>query len=510
MLPPYIVHAEYAFAHHTRMEGSKLKPVLTPNRNSSDTTTSVAKETVSRHLLSALALCTLLPALDTSLVNANLPLLAQSFHTSLRAVQWVVLMYLLSMTCLVVGAGRLADIHARRVILLAGIALFSLSALAAAMAPNLAFLLVARAGQGLGAAIMSALAIASVGDAVPKEKTGRAMGLLGTMSAVGTCSGPVLAAIFGGILRSTDSAWRYLFVPDLLLGLIIFLLIWRYLPVADIPPAGSKKKFDIGGMLVLAVSLAAFALGLSLLRGYETPDTAWYASWHGGVLLLLLAAAASRQFARMQVRSAAPLLDMRILRTPVFGHGLLLNLLVAAVMMSTLVIGPFYLLHGLGLNAWQSGLVLAAGPLASAICGVPAGRLVDQFGAARMLKRALLLMCSACLALSLLPLKAGVLGYLLPILCLTPGYALFQAANNTGMLAQITPDQRGLISALLSLARNLGLISGAAFIGSLFAGLAGAMDHAQQVSEAMRVCFAVAAGMAGVGLLLAGRMGKAM
>jgi len=162
-----------------------------------------------RWALASLSLSMLMPSLDTSIANAGLPTLAQAFTASFQAVQWIVLAYLLAITTLIVSVGRLGDIVGRRPLFLAGIGLFTVASLLCGVAPTLWLLIAARAAQGLGAAIMMALAVALVGETVPKAKTGSAMGLLGTMSAIGTTLGPSL----GGVLIA-GLGWRTIFLVN--------------------------------------------------------------------------------------------------------------------------------------------------------------------------------------------------------------------------------------------------------------------------------------------------------
>src|ERR1700740_3453853 len=159
-----------------------------------------------RWAVASLSLSMLLSSLSTSIANVALPTLAQAFTASFQEVQWVVLAYLLAITTLIVSAGRLADVTGRRRLLLVGILLFTLASVLCGVAPTLALLIAARAVQGLGAAIMMALTMAFVSETVPKARTGSAMGLLGTMSAIGTALGPSL----GGILIA-GLGWRALF-----------------------------------------------------------------------------------------------------------------------------------------------------------------------------------------------------------------------------------------------------------------------------------------------------------
>ncbi|WP_205833127.1 MFS transporter [Azohydromonas caseinilytica] len=436
-----------------------------------------------RRALASLSLCMLLPALGTSIANVALPTFTQAFGASFGAVQWVVLAYLLANTTLIVGAGRLGDLLGRRRLLLIGLVLFTVASLLCAAAPTLALLIAARAVQGVGAALLMALGMALVGETVPKKQAGRAMGLLGTTSAIGTALGPSL----GGLLIAAFG-WPALFLLSAALGLPALWLAWRYLPASR--PASDKDRpgFDLPGTLLLAATLAAYALAMTLGRG------------RFGLLnaaLLLGAALGLALFLWVQARSASPLVRLARLRDPVLGAGLALSVLVSAVVMATLVVGPFYLAGALGLASAAVGLVMSAGPVLSALAGVPSGRLVDRLGARRMSMAGLLGMAAGCVALCLVPAAWGVAGYVLAIAMLTPGYALFQAANNTAVMNDVPAEQRGVISGLLNLSRNLGLVTGASVMGSVFAFGSGALDLGaappQALTAGLRATFGVAA-----------------
>ncbi len=209
----------------------------------------------------------LLSSLGTSIANVALPTLAQAFEASFQAVQWVILAYLLGITILIVSVGRLGDILGRRRLLLAGIVLFTAAGAVCGVAPELWVLLGARAAQGLGAAVMMALTMALVDETVPKSKTGSAMGVLATMAATGTALGPSL----GGVLIA-GPGWRTIFLVTVPLGVLAFVLARRTLP-ADLPEATTgqvgfdKGGFDNAGTLLLALTLAAYALAMTLGRG---------------------------------------------------------------------------------------------------------------------------------------------------------------------------------------------------------------------------------------------------
>jgi MFS family permease len=184
-------------------------------------------------------------------------------------------------------------------------------------------------------------------------------------------------------------------------------------------------------------------------------------------------------------------------RGPVLSASLAMSALVSTVMMATLVVGPFYLSGALGLDAALVGIVLSVGPLVAALTGVPAGRIADRFGAQRMTIAGLIGIAAGSFILSLTPATLGIPGYIAPIVVITVGYALFQTANNTVVMADIRPDRRGVISGMLNLSRNLGLISGASVMGAVFAVASATTDITtappEAVATGMRITFAVAA-----------------
>jgi len=198
---------------------------------------------------------------------------------------------------------------------------------------------------------------------------------------------------------------------------------------------------------------------------------------------------------------------LALLRDPVLGAGFAMSALVTTVVMATLVVGPFYLSGALALDAARVGLAMSCGPIVAALAGVPAGRLVDRLGARRMTIAGLVGMAFGCAILPMLPARFGVAGYIGPLALITAGYALFQAANNTAVMADVRADQRGVVAGLLTLSRNLGLVTGASVMGAVFALGAGASDMAaarpQDVAAGMRITFAVAAALIGAALAIA-------
>ena len=286
----------------------------------------------------ALALSMLLASLGTSIANIALPALAQAFAVPFSSVQMVVVAYLASLTVVVVIAGRFGDRFGLKPMLLTGLTIFTLASLICAIAPNLLFLVWARGAQGIGAAFLMTLAMALMRQTASEARVGRAMGLLGTVSALGTALGPSL----GGLLIPV-TGWRGIFWVQVPLAILALVLVFRLVQ----HPAEGKEMVS--------------ARLWSMLSGSILPY-------------------------------------------------LFVNILVAAVMMTTLVVGPFYLALALGLKEASIGFVMAVGPVISIVSGVPSGRLVDALGSRRVLAIGFALLAVGAFLLAVLPNRSGVVG----------------------------------------------------------------------------------------------------
>jgi EmrB/QacA subfamily drug resistance transporter len=445
-------------------------------------------------ILTSLSLSMLLSSLGTSIANVALPTFTLAFEASFQQVQWVVLAYLLAITTFIVSVGRLGDVTGYRRLLLGGILLFTGASVLCGSAPNLWLLIAARTAQGLGAATMMALTMALVGATVPKTRIGSAMGMLGMTSAIGTALGPSL----GGVLIAGLS-WRAIFLINLPLGLIAFYLAHRFVPPDQAKETGGRSGFDHAGTLLLIITLAAYALAMTMGRG------------HFGlinVILLLSAGIGCGLFVFAESKAASPLLNLKLFLDPLLSVSLIMSVIVSTVMMATLVVGPFYLARGLGLDAAKVGLVMSVGPLVAALTGVPAGRLTDGCGAKRVTVTGLIAIATGSFLLAVIPAIYGIVGYIVPMVIMTTGYALFQTANNTAVMSNILPDQRGVISGMLNLSRNLGLITGASAMGAIFAAGAGTSNitaaSPESVASGMRLTFAVAASLVVLALMIEG------
>lgn len=444
----------------------------------------------------ALALSMLLSSLGVSIANAALPTLAKAFGASFPEVQWIVLAYLLAVTVLIVSVGGIGDILGRRRVLLAGILLYSTASLLCGLAPTLRVLIAARAVQGIGGATAIALSLALVSEIVAKDRIGRTMGLLGTTSAVGTALGPSLSG-----LLIAGLGWRAIFIVLAPLGILNFYLVFRYLPFRAQEASIAQGRFDRLGTLLLGLTLALYAFAVTAKSGHLDRHN---------LALLLAAVGSGGLFLLVEKKATTPLIRLESLRDGALSASLAMNAIVSTVMMSTLVIGPLYLSRALGLEQTLIGLIMSVGPGMSILSGVPAGRLVDRLGAPRVATMGLLEMAVGTISLILLPSMFGVAGYVLAVALLSPGYQLFLAANSTSVMTGVSSEQRGVVSGMLGLSRNLGLITGASVMGTVFSFASKTTQIATArpgaVASGMQMTFTVSTALLAVALCIAFRV----
>lgn len=429
-----------------------------------------------------------LSSLGGSVVNVGLPTLSRAFAISFPQAQWIVIAYFLAVISLIVNAGRLADSVGRQRLILAGLALFGLASIGAGAASSFWFLIGARALQGVGGAIMLVLAFALVCDIVRPERLGSALGLLAAMSGLGTAAGPSL----GGLLIAV-SGWRALFLVNVPVCIAIAWMIYRTVP-RTLHPEATPWRPDWAGTALLISALCAYCYA-------ATPASGHFAT--GNAIALTLAVAAAAAFILVERRAADPLLRLGMFRDVVLCGNLAMSVIGSAVIMATLVVGPFYLVEGLRMKPVQAGLILSAGPVISVIAGVPIGRLVDRLGIAAMSISGLVIMGAGTMALALGEGIVGLPRFVGAMIAVMGGYGAFQIANNAAVMAKSSSGTRGNFAGMINLSRNIGLVTGASVMASIFS--ATAHDQTSPglaAAHGLRATFAAAAGMVAVAVAI--------
>lgn len=386
--------------------------------------------------------------LDASIVTLAYRPLRTEFSTSLAAVQWVSLSYLLVLAALLIPVGRLADAHGRKLVYLYGFVVFSAASAACGLAPSLGALIGFRVLQGVGAAMLQANSVALVVTSAPRERMRTALGIQAAAQAIGLALGPTV----GGLLVSTIG-WRWVFGINVPVGVLAVVAGVYLLPrTRSLTPTG---VWDRSGMVLLAAATTTGLLGVSAASGLGLP------SWATAVLLVLAAACVAGFLLREQ-RAAVPLLDPALLRNRAIGAGLIGALCGYLVLFGPLVLVPI-VLTGAGSSELHAGLVLTALPAGFALAATMGERLLplSWTDRARGTFGALL----GVVVLATLVAAPLTTAWLLPLLG-TLGVALgiFTPANNSLVMRVIPTHVAGTGGGLLNMTRSLGTALGVAAV----------------------------------------------
>ncbi|MCX7444741.1 MFS transporter [Corynebacterium sp. P7003] len=413
--------------------------------------------------LMALAWCATTAQVGVSAVPVVLPAVAAWSDGGPGTARWIVTAFLLGMTAVGPVVGYLGDLLGRDRVLLGAAVLFTATAALCALAPSPGVLIAARAIQGAAGAALAVLLVAAVRDLLTVRRSGSGLGLLGSATAAGTAAGPVLAGVLVDAI-----GWRAVFwmLACLSLSTAVLLRATRGGTGGTHPVGRPRRRPDIAGAVLLMVAVLAYAAACGGAGG--SPARA--------VGLLAVAVTALVVLHRIESRAPRPLLPGWLLGSPTVRRAVAHMVVVGAVMMSTLVIGPFHLSAAHGLAPRDIGLIMALGPLTSVVAGVVTGRFVTGDTAPGLTVLGLAWMGVAVTVLAVGEPWLGVPGYVAGTVLLAPGYQLFMAANNMTVLESVPGNRRGTAAGILGLARNIGLVTGSAALGSVFLRVAGATD----------------------------------
>lgn len=407
-----------------------------------------------RLLVTGLSIAIFMSSLDTSVVNVVLPTLVTVLHTTFTGVQWVVLSYLLVVASFIVGAGKLGDVIGKKNLYIGGLAVFTAASALCGMSTGIVMLVLSRALQGIGAAILMALGFAIAQECVSREKIFRSMTILTAMVSLGFAVGPTLG---GGLINIFG--WQSIFYINVPLGIITIILLMRAIPPSVVK---TKSAFDWQGTLALAITLASYVCAMTL------SETLGFAS---GLVLSLFAVSALGLllFIWLQSWIKYPLITLGMLKDRLLATSLLTSIFVYSNLMCAQILASFFLARVEGLSEAKIGIALSVGPLTTTILGFVGGALAKRFGPRRIMIIGVSIMALGSLSMSTLEASGGSLGFILRIAVINGGLALFQTPNNALVMGAAQPDQRGVVSGLLALGRSLGQITGASVMSSLFA-----------------------------------------
>ena len=412
--------------------------------------------------LSVASLATLLVTADTGQLSIALPAIIAEFNADLTLASWIALVYALITASLYLPCGRLSDLIGIGKVFSAGFILYAAGALAAGWSQSAEQLVLFRAFQAAGSALIMANNFALVTALFPPEERGRAMGISGgTVSALGYTLGPVL----GGFLTYAFG-WRSNLYLSAVLALV-GLAAARYLlppesrgerPVA--PTSSSKEPFDFPGAITFALSISLLLLALASAQKGTWGSPLVAVEFVGGIVVLVL-------FVWLEHRARFPLLDLTLFRIPAFTLGNTARWISFITMSINVLLMPFFLQLGMGLDPLRAGLLVVPTPFAMALLAPLTGWMSERFIPERLCSLGLIISAVAFLSLSFLAVKATSFTVVLWLSVLGFGMGLFQTPNNNLLMSSLPRQRLGVGSSFLSIVRSLGNSVGAALAATI-------------------------------------------
>ena len=418
-----------------------------------------------------------LSVVDGNICNVALPTIAQQLGVSSADSIWVVNAFQLVIMMTLLPFSTLGELYSYKKVYLGGVAVFTVASVFCTLSHSLPMLIASRAFQGLGASMMMSVNTSIAKLVFPKRHLGKGVSINATVVALSAVSGPSIAA---GIL--SVAPWPWLFAINIPVGIITFLMGWRFLP--DNPTHVIGRRFNFQDALLNAV---VFGLLIGCIELYS----------HDGRLTTVLVGVAFLLvsgwfYVRTQLRRKYPMLPFDLLRIPMFSMSVITSIVSYTAQMLALVGMPFLLLHTFGMNAVETGVVMTAwpfivmfvAPLSGSLSGKVHPGLLGGFG--------LLLMSAGCFLLSYIPEDASHLDIAWRLMMCGAGFGFFQSPNNHLLLSSAPNHRAGSASGMLSTARLTGQATGAALVALLFHLFGDKAPHdAMLLAGILTVCAAV-------------------
>ncbi|KQP87181.1 multidrug MFS transporter [Methylobacterium sp. Leaf119] len=429
-----------------------------------------------------MALAISMAVLDGAIVNVALPVIARDLDVPASEAIFVVSAYQIAVTAALLPLATLGEIWGYRRVYLAGLAVFTVASLACAVSPNLASLTAARVAQGLGAAGIMSVNIALVRFIYPSRLIGRGVGNVALIVAVASAAGPTVAAAILSV-----AAWPWLFLVNLPVGLVALAVGARTLPRTP----RSARRFDLRSASLNALTVGLLIVGLD---AFADPDTRGLA-----VAAIAASVGVGIVFVRTQIRLAAPLLPLDLLRIPAFALSMVASICSFAAQMIAYVALPFYFHDALGFSETRTGFLMTPWPLAIAAMSPFAGRLADRVPPGLLGSLGLVLLAFGMAALALLPEAPTTLDIVWRLTLSGIGFGLFQSPNNKVIITSAPRERSGGASGMQASARLVGQSLGAAWVAVLFGlvpgGPAGAFAVTLWCAVALALAGALASGL---------------
>ena len=432
-----------------------------------------------------------------------LPDLMRSLKADLFSAVWILIVYMLVQTILVLTAGRLADMFGRKFMYVVGFALFGITSIAAGFCTEAWQLVVIRGLQGAAGAFMIANASAIVTDAFPKTQLGLALGTNMIVFSVGS----IIGTILGGWLTTLGWQWVFWFnVPFALLG-----TLWAVINLKELSQLDHSREHDVPGILVYMLAMTGLLVALTAggIEGWSTPLVL------PGILLALLG---FPLFAWIESRSSAPMIDVTLFKRPPFSLGNLAVFLNSIARSGVTILFVFYYQGLKGLDALTAGLFLVPIAASMLVASPFSGLLADRYGSRLLSIIGLALNTAGLVMMALLDVNTTFPFILTAMIIMGFGGGLFNSPNTRMIMTSVPPHRRGIAAGTRSMLANSGGVVSIALVlalvsshidskdlFSIFAGIStGLPDKAlAQFISGFQFSFWVLAGFSAASLLVA-------
>jgi EmrB/QacA subfamily drug resistance transporter len=436
-----------------------------------------------RKWLPLVAICTgtFMLLIDVTIVNVALPDMALDLGTSFDQLQWVVDVYALALSALVLGAGSLADLYGRRKVYLAGLLLFAVASLACGLAPNAELLIVARAVQGIGGAAMLATTIALINTSYEGRDRGTAFGIWGAVVGAAAALGPIL----GGAL--TELSWRWIFFVNLPISVLA--VVVTLVAVQEARQPGAPRP-DVPGIALFTLGAGGVVFGLvrAAADGWGAP-VAWGPLVAGLVVLAV--------WVLVERRRRAPMLDVSLFANRSFTGIMLGALLLNAAAFSASLYTSLWLQSVLGLSPLEGGLVFIPLSACSFVVAALAGRFLQTMAPRWVLGGGLMVIGVGSLLLALVDADSSWTVLVPGLAVLGVGVGVANPTLASAALATVPRERSGMASGAVNTARQLGFALGVAVLGSVFTAQATAALRDGGSPDPAGTASALTAGQAG-------------
>jgi EmrB/QacA subfamily drug resistance transporter len=406
-------------------------------------------------VFSLVAIAVFMTTLDSSIVNIALPTIMKNFQVTLTTIQWVVIIYLLTISSLLLAFGRLSDIKGRRWVYCRGFFIFSLGSLLCAIASNAFWLIAARSLQGIGAAMLMSCSPALVVDIFPAAERGRALGMVGTIVASGLTVGPAL----GGIILDLFS-WRIIFYINIPIGIISMILAAKVLK-GGAGDFARQEKFDWPGAILMMSCICFFLLALTRLDhwGYGTMRT---------VVFFSISAVCIVGFIRTELHTSHPIFDPALMKIRLFTLPTLSATIIFMSLFTIIFLMPFYLMHPAGFSVDRVGYMMVTPFILFFFVSPISGAISDQIGSRFLCTLGMVVLSIALFSFSFLSAQSPVYSIIWRLALAGIGIAIFLPPNSAVVLSAVPTNNRGVAAGTVATARNLGMVLGVAIAGLIF------------------------------------------